>query len=89
MWFNYRKTPLGTAVRESMATILGMYMSKEDAEKDMENLKEVLSANLKIVNLDVDESYERACVLDPDIADVYIQNKKKYLLVAVWSEIEP
>ncbi|MEM1541740.1 MAG: hypothetical protein QW101_03740 [Ignisphaera sp.] len=89
MWFNYRKTPLGTAVRETMTAIVGVYTSREEAEKDMEQLREILSANLKIVDIAFNENYEKMCLLDPDIADVHVQTRGRYLLVAVWSATEP
>lgn len=89
MWFNYRKSPLGTSVREFMSTIVDVYSDKEYVEKDLENLKQFISANLKILDLDVDENCEKIYTLDPDLIDVIKQsNKKIFVLIATWTELD-
>lgn len=90
VWFSYRKSPLGTAVRESMAAIVDVCGSIEEAKECVNILRERLSAEIKILNLDAVEDYEKIVRLDPDLIDV-IRNShgKKYVLLAFWGTTEP
>lgn len=87
MWFSYRKSPLGTAVREHMAALLGVYSSREEAEKDLESLRDKLSAELKVIDIGNIEDYEKVAKLDVDFVEL-AKEGKKYILVATWSSIE-
>lgn len=88
MWFSYRKSPLGTAVREYMATLLGVYSSREEVEKDLERLRDKISAELKIIDIGSIEGYEKIARLDVDFVEL-AKDCKRYILVAFWGSIEP
>lgn len=88
MWFSYRKSPLGTVVREHMATVLGVYSCREEAEKDLESLRDKLSAELKIIDIGDVEGYEKIARLDVDLAEL-AKDGEKYVLVAIWGSTEP
>jgi PII-like signaling protein len=89
MFFSYRKSPLGISVREYMASIIGFYRSREEAEKDIEILRDRLPADLKVIDTEDIEGWEKIAKLDPDIADIVKENRYRYVLVALWTSIEP
>lgn len=89
MWFSYRKTALGTAVRDSMAAVIGFYSSREEAEADLKSLSRRLSAKLKVLDLAVDEEYEYIARLDPDAVDIVRGGRYRYTLIALWTAGEP
>ena len=89
VWFNYRRTPLGTAVRDSMAAVVDFYGCREEAEKDMQKLADRLSAKLSVVDIDSVESLIEIAKLDPDLLDVLKLSGKKSVLIASWTAADP
>lgn len=89
MFFSYRKSPLGTVVREHMASIVGVYSDRNEAEKDLVNLRGRISAELRIVDLLEVEGWEKMVKLDPDLADVAKSFGGRYALIAFWGSSEP
>lgn len=89
MWFNYRRTPLGTVIRDSMATILGVYSCRDSAEEEFKKLRDSISGELKIIDIDSSESYEILVRLDPDIVDIVRSHRNKYALIVFWTSNEP
>ncbi|MEM1645948.1 MAG: hypothetical protein QXL96_08820 [Ignisphaera sp.] len=89
MFFSYRKSPLGTVVREHMASIVGVYSDRLKAEEDLENLRIRVSADLKIIDVWEIDNWEKIMRLDPDFLDVVKSCNGRYVLVAFWGSLEP
>ncbi|MEM1560501.1 MAG: hypothetical protein QXZ41_02485 [Ignisphaera sp.] len=89
MFFSYRKSPLGTIVREHTASILGVYNDRNEAEKDLEHLRGRISAELRIIDLLEVEGWEKMIKLDSDLADVVKSFGGRYALIAFWGSSEP
>ncbi|MCS7110964.1 MAG: hypothetical protein N3D82_03435 [Ignisphaera sp.] len=87
MWYQYRKSPLGTVVRETMRAVLGVY-SREEAMEKMENLRDRISARLKIV--DVEQSIHELLSIDPDLADMIWRDagRDRVVLIATWDPLD-
>ena len=84
----YRKSPLGTVVRESLKIILGLFKGDE-ASKVVETLKEVLATEVKIVKVDSRTPNVLLLTVDPELLDV-VKNAKCgedecYAVVSSWN----
>jgi hypothetical protein len=89
MFFSYRKSPLGVAVREYMVSIVGFYKNREEAERDIDMFKDKLSAELKIVDIGYVEGWEKIAKLDPDSINFAKECGYRYVLLALWTSSEP
>ncbi len=85
MWYQYRKSPLGTVIREIMKVILGVY-SREEAEKKLELLQGRISAKIKIV--DIKQNIYELLTIDPDLSDIIWRNLDRVALVASWDSVD-
>lgn len=85
MWYQYRKSPLGTVIREIMKVILGVY-SREEAEKKLELLQGRVSAKIKIV--DIKQNIYELLTIDPDLSDIIWRNLDRVALVASWDSVD-
>ncbi|MEM4465522.1 MAG: hypothetical protein QXJ95_08220 [Ignisphaera sp.] len=87
MWYQYRKSPLGTVVRESMKTVLGIY-SREEAIEKLEKLSSRLSAKIEIV--DIKQNIHEILTIDPDLGDIIWRDldSDRVALVASWNPLE-
>jgi hypothetical protein len=84
----YRKSPLGTVVRESLKVILGLFKGDE-ASKVVETLKEVLATEVKIVKVSSRTPNVSLLTVDPELLDV-VKNAKCnedecYAVVLSWN----
>jgi len=88
MFFNYRKSPLGTSVREFMSCIVGWYRSVEEAEEEAEKLSGRLSGRLRVVDVENIDGYARVAMLDPDIVEVVRSSGSRYVLLVDWATLD-
>ena len=88
MWYQYRKSPLGTVIRESMKTILGIYPSREEAIDKIAILSEKIMANIKIV--DIKQNLYEILSIDPDLGDFIWKNiDKSYIaVITTWDPLD-
>uniref|UniRef100_A0A7C4FIL4 Uncharacterized protein n=1 Tax=Ignisphaera aggregans TaxID=334771 RepID=A0A7C4FIL4_9CREN len=87
MWFLYRKSPLGTVVKESMKAVLGLFKGDE-VLKAVETFRRILGIEIRVISIDSASLNHLLPTIDPDLMDI-IRNVKCcenncYLLIASW-----
>lgn len=87
MWYQYRKSPLGTVVRETMKVILGIY-TMEEAVEELKRLQGAVSAKLKIVS--IKQAIHDILSVDPDLADTIWRDsdQNRVALIADWNPLD-
>jgi hypothetical protein len=86
MWFLYRKSPLGTVVKESMKAVLGLFKGDE-VLKTVETFRRILGVEMRVISIDASLNHLLSTI-DPDLMDI-IKNTKCcenncYLLIVSW-----
>jgi hypothetical protein len=87
MWFVYRKSPLGTVVKENMKASLGLFKGN-DVLKAVKTLKEILVAEVKIIPINDKSLSSSLALIDPDLIDVVKNSKcdvnECYIIIVSW-----
>lgn len=89
MWFVYRKSPLGTVVKEYMKACLGIY-SEQEAKKIVSMVTEInVSGKVKAVPLSED-FLKTLAQLDADLLDLIKNSNCKrdscYAVIITWTD---
>ncbi|ADM26943.1 hypothetical protein Igag_0091 [Ignisphaera aggregans DSM 17230] len=84
MWFTYRKSPLGSAVRDTGSAILDFCLSYEDAISLVRELEVNASAKLKVINIRNEHELYEVLTIDPDIIDILSSCDNTYIVMITW-----
>jgi len=84
MWFTYRKSPLGSAVRDTGSAILDFCLSYEDAISLVRELKVDVSAKLKVINIKNEYELYEVLAIDPDAIDIMNSCDNTYIVMVSW-----
>ncbi len=84
MWFTYRKSPLGSAIRDTGSTILDFCLSYEEAISLVKELEVNASAKLKVINTENEHELYEVLAIDPDIIDVLDSCDNTYVVMISW-----
>jgi len=84
MWFTYRKSPLGSAVRDTGSAILDFCLSYEDAISLVRELKVDVSAKLKVINIKNEYELYEVLAIDPDAIDMMNSCDNTYIVMVSW-----
>jgi len=84
MWFTYRKSPLGSAVRDTSSAILDFCLSYEDAISLVRELEANASAKLKVINIKNEYELYEVLAIDPDTIDIMNSCDNTYIVMVSW-----
>jgi len=84
VWFTYRKSPLGSAVRDTGSAILDFCLSYEDAISLVRELEVNASAKLKVINIKNEYELYEVLAIDPDAIDIMNSCGNTYIVMISW-----
>ncbi len=82
MWFAYRKSPLGTVLKETLRAIL-FFGTRSECREVFQDLHGKTSCRIQMVELN-DSNLIDLVVLDPDFADVLKMRQVECIILAEW-----
>ncbi len=84
MWFTYRKSPLGSAVRDTGRAILDFCLSYDDAISLIRELEIDASAKFKVINIENEYELYEILAIDPDVIDITNFCGNTYIVMVSW-----